>query len=105
MVLLVVANDLLIIIGRVLEGAPLGRVVDVDQAEPGRIPLRPFKVVHQRPVLVPQDGDSLVDGSLELSQVFPEEADPLFVVDAAVGRDDVTIGSMPFSRSCFTRLT
>src|SRR5690606_22885829 len=51
-------------------------VVNVDQAEPGRVPTGPLEVVYERPVEVPAQVDAVRDGTGGRGEVRLQEGDP-----------------------------
>src|SRR5580765_1536453 len=77
----------------VLERARLRLVVDVHEAEPGRVALRPLEVVEQRPDEVPAQVRARRHGSAGRTEVLLQEPDAIRVVDAPGLRDVVAVGS------------
>src|SRR4051812_24134816 len=79
-VLAVAADDVREPAGARLRGAPLGRIVDVDEPEPLRIALRPLEVVEERPDEVPLDRRSRVDRETDLPEMPVEVRDAVEVL-------------------------
>src|SRR5690606_31145426 len=74
-----------------LGGALLRLVVDVDDAEPLVVAVRPLEVVQERPHEVAAHVDALLDRGVDRTQVGIDERETLRIVDRSVRADEVVV--------------
>nr|ACR50752.1 conserved hypothetical protein [Streptomyces longisporoflavus] len=86
------ADDLGVPVSAGLDRPPLRRVVDMDEAEPLVVAVRPLEVVQQRPREVPGQRHPLAYGTRAGRQMLLQIAGALRVVDRAVVPQDVRVG-------------
>ena len=60
-------NDVLVLPGRILDDPFSRGEIHIHKPEPGIVALRPLKVIHHGPVLIAQQGNSLIGRPLELA--------------------------------------
>ena len=68
------ANHLRIEVCRILRRADLRFIIDMNYPEARSIPLCPFEVIEQRPILIPEDEDPLSNGAGNVREILTEKS-------------------------------
>src|SRR5438876_9879418 len=79
-------NDRRVESSRFLNRAELRRVIDVHEAEPLGVAVRPLVIVEQRPGIVSAKIDALLHRVMRCAQVLTQILGPQRIVDAAIDR-------------------